>query len=97
MYLRIWKGHSLLLSVPVSRNRGYLLFILFTLSRTQMHVTKFSGFPSVDYISRPNFFLQSSRIRIDLISYESIPTDKREQYDRRAEKNLDGLGENSAV
>ena len=40
--------------------------------------------------ARPNFFLRSSRIRADLISYEGIPTDKREQYDWRAEKNLDG-------
>ena len=42
--------------------------------------------------SWPNFFLRSSRIRVDLISYESIPIDKREQYDWRAEKNLGGLG-----
>ena len=40
--------------------------------------------------TRPNFILRSSRIRVDLLSYESIPTDKRWQYDWRAEKNLDG-------
>ena len=40
--------------------------------------------------TRPNYFLQSSRIRVDLLSYESKRTDKREQYDWRAEKNLDG-------
>ena len=38
---------------------------------------------------RPIFFLRSSRIRFDLLSYESKPTDKREQYDWRAEKSLD--------
>ena len=42
-------------------------------------------------ISWPNFFLRSSRIRVYLLSYESIPTDKREQYDWRADKNLDGI------
>ena len=36
------------------------------------------------------FFLRSSRIRVVLQLYESIPTDKRERYDWRAEKNLDG-------
>ena len=38
-------------------------------------------------------FLRSSRIRVDLLSYESKPTDKREQYDWRAEKNFDGKQE----
>ena len=42
--------------------------------------------------SRPEFFLQSSRIRVDRLSYESKTTDKREQYDWRADKNLDGFG-----
>ena len=37
-----------------------------------------------------NFFLRSSCIRVDLQSYESKPIDKLEQYDWRAEKNLDG-------
>ena len=36
------------------------------------------------------FFLRSSRIRVGLLSYESKLTDKRGQYDWRAEKNLDG-------
>ena len=40
-------------------------------------------------MTRPNFFLRSSRIRVDLLLYESIPSDKQEQYDFRAEKNLD--------
>ena len=39
---------------------------------------------------RPNFFLRSSHIRVDLQAYESKPTDNREKYDWRAEKNLDG-------
>ena len=44
----------------------------------------------VMYPSRPNCFVRSCRIRVNLLSYESIPTDKQEQYDWRAEKNLDG-------
>ena len=28
-----------------------------------------------------DFYLRSSRIGVDLLSYESIPTDKREKYD----------------
>ena len=36
------------------------------------------------------FFLQSSRIRVDLQSYESKPTDKWGQYNLRAEKNWTG-------
>ena len=36
-----------------------------------------------------NFFLRSSRIGVDLLSYESKTTDKREQYDWMVEKNLD--------
>ena len=36
-------------------------------------------------------FLRSSRIRVDLQSYESKPTDKQEQYDRRAEDVITGL------
>ena len=35
--------------------------------------------------TRPNYFLQSSRIRVDLLSYKSKPTDKRKQYDWVAE------------
>ena len=38
----------------------------------------------------PNFFQQSSRIMVNLLSYESKATDKREQYDWRAEKNWTG-------
>ena len=41
--------------------------------------------------SRPDFFLWSSRIRVNLFSYESKPTEKRVQYDWRVEKNLAGL------
>ena len=39
--------------------------------------------------TRPNIFLWSGRNRVDLLSYESKTTDKREQYDWKAEKNLD--------
>ena len=38
----------------------------------------------------PNLLFRSSRIRVDLLSYESKITDKRDQYDWRAETNLDG-------
>ena len=41
--------------------------------------------------SRPDFCLQSSRTRVDRLSYESKPTEKRWQYDWRADKYLDGL------
>ena len=41
--------------------------------------------------SRSNFFLRSSQNRVDLLSYESKPRNKREKYDRRAGKNLDGM------
>ena len=40
--------------------------------------------------TRPYFFLRSSHIRVDLLSYESKPTNKRKQYDWMAEKKLDG-------
>ena len=46
--------------------------------------------PTKSAATRPNFFLQSCHIRVDLQSYESKPTDKWEQYDWRADKNLDG-------
>ena len=42
------------------------------------------------FSARQFFFQRSSRNRVDLLSYESKPTDKREQYDLMAEKNLDG-------
>ena len=35
-------------------------------------------------------FLWTSRILVDMLSYESIPIDKQEQYDWKADKNLDG-------
>ena len=38
------------------------------------------------YASRPNFFLRSCRKKVDRLLYESIPTDKREQYDEGWEK-----------
>ena len=41
-------------------------------------------------LSTQKKFMQSSRIRVDLLTYESIPTDRQEQYDFRTEKNLDG-------
>ena len=40
--------------------------------------------------ARPIFFLRSRRIRVNLLTYERKMTDKWEQYDWRAEKNLDG-------
>ena len=42
--------------------------------------------------TRPNFSQPSRRNRVDLLLYESITTDKREQCDWGAEKNLDGYG-----
>ena len=42
--------------------------------------------------TRPLFFQPSSRVRVDLLSYESKPTDKQEQYDRMAEENWTGEG-----
>ena len=48
------------------------------------------GFIPVDYTTRPIFFRRSSRIRVDLLSYESKTTDKQQQNDWRAKKNLDG-------
>ena len=43
--------------------------------------------------TRPDFLLRSSRIRADLLSYESKPTDKQEQYDWTDEKKLGGHSE----
>ena len=40
-----------------------------------------------------NFFLQSNRNRVDLLSHDSKPTVKREQYKWRAGKKLDGYSE----
>ena len=40
--------------------------------------------------TRPDFFLRSSRIIVNLLSYESNATDKQEQYNVMADKNLDG-------
>ena len=34
------------------------------------------------------FFLRSRRNRVNLLSYESKPTDKREKYDRKDEKKI---------
>ena len=42
--------------------------------------------------TRPNFFVRSRRIRVNLLSYENKSTDKRQQNDWRAKKNLDGQG-----
>ena len=35
--------------------------------------------------------MRSRRIRVDLLSYESKTTGKRQQNDSRAKKNLDGI------
>ena len=46
---------------------------------------------SFEEINYPSiFFLQFSRNRVNLLSYESKPTDKWEQCDWRAEKNWTG-------
>ena len=37
-----------------------------------------------------NFFLRFSHIRVDLLSYESKPTDQQKQCDWRGEENVDG-------
>ena len=47
--------------------------------------------------SRPIFFLRFSCIRVDRLSYESKPIDKREQNDWRAEKNLNGYLSNQSI
>ena len=39
--------------------------------------------------TRPNFLVRSSRVKVDLLSYESKTTNKRQQNDWRAKKNLD--------
>ena len=39
-----------------------------------------------------HFLLRSNRIRVNLLSHERKSTNKQEQYDWRAEKNLDGIG-----
>ena len=39
------------------------------------------------------FFVQSRYIRVDLLSYESKPTDKREKYNLMAGKNWAGNNE----
>ena len=55
--------------------------ILTTLkAKVNMHVRNFD-----------QFFKLSSRIRVDLLSCESKLTDKREQYDWKAGKKLDGI------
>ena len=47
-------------------------------------------FKDASFITRPIFFVRSRRIRVDRLSYESKTTDKRQQNDWRARKNLDG-------
>ena len=49
------------------------------------------------FIARPNFSARSSRIRVDLLSYESKTTDKRQQNDWRAKKNLDRCSDLSSI
>ena len=46
----------------------------------------------VNFVKPDKKILRSSRNRINLLSYESKLTDKREQYDWRAQKNLDRNG-----
>ena len=54
----------------------------------QNHPSPFHPFFALRYSSQQN--LRSSRIQVALISYESKPTDKREQYDWMAERKLNG-------
>ena len=62
----------------------YVIFHLFSLLRLAGEIKSY-----IPYLSRPIFFHPSSRIKVDMQSYKSKPTDKREQYDWRTEKNLD--------
>ena len=43
------------------------------------------------YLYPTKFFVWSRRISVDLLSYDSKTTDKRQQNDWRAKKNLDGF------
>ena len=45
---------------------------------------------SIDLVTSSDFYPRSSRIRVDLLSYESKQADEREQNDWMAEKKLDG-------
>ena len=42
------------------------------------------------FVCSTNFFLRSRHNRVELLSYKSKMTDRREQYDWMDEKNLDG-------
>ena len=46
---------------------------------------------NISAASRLDFLLRSSRIRVNLLSYDSKPTDKREQYNWMSEFFLDGI------
>ena len=63
----------------------------FEKTRARYLFSQDGGRQKADMTSRPNVLLRSSRIKVDQLSYESKPTDKREQYDWRAEKSLDGI------
>ena len=65
-------------------------------SKKGSYLTKLSSFDLFQISEKrfpfsTKFFLRSGRNRVNLPSYESKTTDKREQNDRRADKNLDGL------
>ena len=42
-----------------------------------------------DTTTQPNFFLRSSRNKVDLLSFENKTTDKREQYDWMGGKKIE--------
>ena len=44
-----------------------------------------------------NFFLRFSRIRVDLLSYDTKPTDTQDQYDWMSKKNWAGTAAADAV
>ena len=65
--------------IPTDCQSNFLLLLL----------QHFSDIKILYYQSR--FFPRSSHIRLDLLLYESKTMDKREQYDRKADKKLVGL------
>ena len=49
-----------------------------------------TGIRTADWIRVDHFFVRCCRIRVDLLTYESKTTDKQQQNEWRAKKNLDG-------
>ena len=69
-----------------SRGQDHLSALEINAGWTHTRTTK----PVITH-SRPDFLRRSSCISVDLLSYDSKPTEKREQWDWRAEKNWTGL------